>query len=66
MVNVVCLLETKIQEMSGGLVCSLGVSRCLEWSAVNSKGAIGGILVFWDNRVLELVGAEVGSYSISC
>lgn len=46
MVNVVCLLETKIQEMSGGLVCSLGVSRCLEWSAVNSKGAIGGILVF--------------------
>ena len=29
------------------------------------RGAAGGILVFWDNRVLELVGLEVGMYLIS-
>ena len=30
------------------------------------RGAAGGILVFWDNRVLELVGLEAGMYLISC
>ncbi|RVX21212.1 hypothetical protein CK203_001973 [Vitis vinifera] len=30
------------------------------------KGAFGGIVVFWDSRVLELVGMEVGVCSTSC
>ena len=29
-------------------------------------GAVGGAVVFWDNRVLESVGMEVGLFSISC
>ena len=29
------------------------------------RGAVGGIVVFWDDKVLELVGMEVGVYSIS-
>ncbi|RVW35863.1 hypothetical protein CK203_084632 [Vitis vinifera] len=33
---------------------------------VNSRGATGGILVFWDNRMFELVDLEEGEYSISC
>ncbi|RVW26080.1 putative ribonuclease H protein [Vitis vinifera] len=65
-VDVVCLQETKIKEMSTGLVRSLGVGRNIEWRAVNSRGAAGGILVFWDNRVVELVGWEQGVFSISC
>ena len=52
----VCLQETKIKEMTTGLVRSLGVGRNLEWRAVNSRGAAGGILVFWDNRLVEVVG----------
>ena len=62
----VCLQETKIKEMSTRLVQSLGVGRNIEWRAVNSRGAAGGILVFWDNRVVELVGWEQGVFSISC
>ena len=54
--NLVCLQETKIQEMSNGLVKSLGVGRCLEW----------GVLVFWDNRVLQLEEMEVGKFTVSC
>ena len=65
-VDVVCLQETKIKEMTIGLVRSLRVGRHLDWSAVNSRGATGGILVFWDNRVFELVDLEEGEYSISC
>ncbi|KAJ9680146.1 hypothetical protein PVL29_019435 [Vitis rotundifolia] len=64
--DLVCLQETKIQEMSNGLVKSLGVGRCLEWGALNSRGATGGVLVFWDNRVLHLEEMEVGKFTVSC
>ena len=65
-VDVVWLQETKIQEMSQGVIHSLGVGRFLGWGAVNARGAVGGVVVFWDKRVLELVGLEVGIFSISC
>ena len=65
-VDLVYLQETKMSEMSIGVVRSLGVGRFLEWGVLNVRGAAGGVLVFWDNRVLELVGMEVGLFSISC
>ena len=64
--NLVCLQETKIQEMSNGLVKSLRVGRCLEWGVLNSSGAAGGVLVFWDNRILQLEEMEGGKFTISC
>ena len=33
---------------------------------MGARGATGGVVVFWDNRVLELVGMEVGIFSILC
>ena len=65
-VDVVCLQETKIKEMSIGLVRSLGVGKHLDWRAVSSRGATGVILVFWDNKLVELVDVEEGEFSISC
>lgn len=59
-VDLVCLLETKVQEMLNGLVRSLGVGTFFEWGALNLRGSSGGVLIFWDNRVLELIGMEVG------
>ena len=50
--DLVCLQETKIQEMISGIVRSLGVGRCLEWGALNARGVAAGVVVFWDNRVL--------------
>ncbi|RVW54484.1 hypothetical protein CK203_068314 [Vitis vinifera] len=32
--------------MSTGIVRSLGVGRHIDWRAINSKGAAGGVLVF--------------------
>ena len=44
----------------------MGVGRCLEWGAVNSRGlASGGVVVFWDNRVLRFPEMEVGLFSVS-
>ena len=34
--------------------------------AVDSRGAAGSIVVFWDNRVLELVDLQKDLFSISC
>lgn len=42
------------------VVRSLRVGRFLEWAAV------GVILVFCANRVFEIVGMDVGEFSISC
>ena len=52
--------------MTTGLVRSLRVGRHLDWGAVNSRGAAGGILVFWDNKLVELVDLVEGVFSISC
>ena len=62
-VDLVCLQETKMQEMSKRIVRSLGVGRCLDWEVVNSREASSGVLVLWDNRVLQLLEVEVGSFS---
>ena len=59
-VDLVCLQETKMQEMSKRIVRSLGVGRGLKWGAINSRGAFDGVLVFWDNRVLQLLEVEGG------
>ncbi|RVW14381.1 hypothetical protein CK203_090480 [Vitis vinifera] len=42
------LVETKMSEMSLGVVRSLGVGRFLEWGALNARGAAGGVVVYWD------------------
>ena len=46
-VDLICLQETKMQEMSKRIVKSLGVGRCLDWGSINSRGASGGVLVFF-------------------
>ncbi|RVX13534.1 Transposon TX1 uncharacterized 149 kDa protein [Vitis vinifera] len=61
-----CIQETKIQEMSEGIVRSLGSGRFLDWRALNAEGAAGGILICWDKRVLEILDWEEGQFSLSC
>ncbi|RVX00171.1 hypothetical protein CK203_026677 [Vitis vinifera] len=58
--------ETKIQEMTRGIIRSIGVGRFLDWGTVDSRGSAGGIVVLWDNRVLEMIELEKGECSISC
>ena len=64
--DLVRLQETKVQQMNDSLVKSLRVGRCLNWGVVEASGQAGSILVFWDNRVLELIEMELGAFSVSC
>ena len=63
--NLVCLMETKVNEMSVQMVNCVGVGRFLNWASVDARGAAKGLLLFWDNRVLEKLEVESGGYSIS-
>ena len=65
-VDLVCLQETKIQEMTASVARSLGVGSLLDWRALNAEGSAGGILLFWDKRIMELVNLEFGLFTISC
>ncbi|RVW43928.1 hypothetical protein CK203_072334 [Vitis vinifera] len=63
--DLVCLLETKVKDVSTQLVNSVGVGRFLNWDSVDARGTAGGLLLIWDNRVLESLEVESGGYSIS-
>ena len=65
-VDIVYLQETKIHNMSVGMVRRLGVGRFLDWRTVDAEGSAGGILIFWDKRVVELVDMEKRIFSVSC
>ena len=65
-VDVVCLQETKIKKVSDGLIRSLGPRRFLDWAVIQAKGPSGGIIIFWDSRVFQLMGKEEGLFTLSC
>lgn len=33
---------------------------------MDSRDQVGGVLVFWDNRVLQLIEMEVRAFFVSC
>ena len=41
-VDLVCLQETKIQDMTVAVAHSLGVGRISDWRALNAEGSAGG------------------------
>ncbi|RVW48616.1 hypothetical protein CK203_098447 [Vitis vinifera] len=55
-----------MKEMSDRIVRSLGIGKNLGWVSLDARGSAGGVLVMWDKRILEVLEAEVGSFSISC
>ena len=45
---------------------SLGTGRFLDWGVLDASGSLGGILICWDKRTLDMLELEVGHFSISC
>ena len=65
-VDVFCLQETKLKEVSNRMIISLEVGRFLEWVAIKAEGAYGGVLIFWDTQVIQLLEKEEGQCTLSC
>ena len=58
--------KTKLKSCSKGLLRSLASSSFLDWVASCLEGAFGGVVILWDTRVVQLVGMEESSYTLSC
>ena len=55
-----------MQSITKGIVRSLDTGRFLGREALAAMGSVGGVLVVWDKRSLELLDKEMGSFSFSC
>ena len=64
--DLVCLQETKVQDMTLRMAHSLGAGRFSDWGTVDASGSTGGILLFWDKRNLEVIETVRGVFSVSC
>ena len=62
-VDIVFFQKTKVQNVTRELVQSLWGCVQVDWCALGSHGASGGILLMWE---VEKVEALEGSYSIAC
>ena len=65
-VDLVCLQETKVQNMTLRMAQSLGERRFSDWVSVDASGSAGGILLLWDKRILEVSETVCGIFTTSC
>ena len=61
-VDIVYLQETKLEMITTGLVQSLWRCTYAEWCNVAYVGALGGILLMWDKRVVTKKDVCVGNF----
>jgi hypothetical protein len=50
--------------MSHSVVDSLWGCHHVDWCCLCSSGALGGILIMWDRRVVEKIDKFVGEFSV--
>ena len=65
-VDIVCLLETKVEQITNILVQSMWRCLYVEWCHVASDGASGGILLMWDRRAVTKLNVYLGSFVAAC
>ena len=65
-VDIVCLQETKLEQITNYLVQSLWRCPYVEWCHVVSHGATGGILLIWDCRVVSKIEVCMGNFVAAC
>ena len=64
--DLVCLQETKVQNMTLRMARTLRARRFSDWVTVDASGFAGGILLFWDKRNSEVIETVSGIFSASC
>ena len=64
--DIICLQETKLEWITRRLDRSIWSCPYIDWLYMGSKGASGGILLMWNQRVVEKVEEAVGHFLVSC
>ena len=63
--DIVCLQETKLELIDNNLACFLGAFKLNQFAFKPAHGTRGGILLLWNDRVLDLQRIDIGRYSIT-
>ncbi|XP_022862145.1 uncharacterized protein LOC111382408 [Olea europaea var. sylvestris] len=63
--DLVCLQETKVEDVSRDIVSSLWGGQHVGYQFLGSSGASGGILIVWDTRVFDMEEVSEGLFSLS-
>ena len=60
-----CLQETKLEAIDDSLARFLGAYKLNQFVYKPAQGIRGGILLLWDDRVVDMQNPEIGQYSIT-
>ena len=64
--DIICLQETKLELISIRVISSLWGCPYVDWCFMAANGAVGGILLMWDKRVVTRLDMEVGECVVAC
>jgi len=64
--NLVCIQETKLEEVKLSDIRSIGRNQSMDFVALKAQGFTGGIIVMWDKNFFNLVSSSCGDFSITC
>ncbi|KAG2678369.1 hypothetical protein I3760_11G000300 [Carya illinoinensis] len=64
--NIICLQETKLKLVTRKILRSVWSCPYVDWVYLALNGALGGIRVMWDRRVVEQMEEFVGYYTVAC
>ncbi|GMP90069.1 hypothetical protein CsSME_00041362 [Camellia sinensis var. sinensis] len=59
--DVMCLQETKMEELDGDVVREVWGGRFVEWAYLPVVGTTGGVLLCWDKRMVVKEDEELGA-----
>ncbi len=62
----VCLQETKLTGVDLQLVRSLWGNSFVDWEFLPAVGSTGGVLIMWDNHVVEKLNSVIHKFFVSC
>lgn len=65
-VDIVFLQEMKMGFINRSIILILWVCSHVGWVFLPSSGGLGGILLMWDNRVVELLEECIGHFIVAC
>ena len=63
--QIVCLQETKLQNVDSYTAAQLGGFRLRQFAQRPANGTRGGILLLWDDRVVQASNVVIGTFSLS-
>ena len=64
--DLVCLQETKLEDIQLSDVRSIWGSQHVGFSVLRARGAARGVIVLWNTNTLHLISSSSGEFSVTC